>query len=670
MIFFASNVLKKIEVYSKRTGRSWRGWMEFRDLLNVNLIKIDIEATSKEEVIGILVDGLYKEDVLLSRDDFFNDVMMREKISPTGLEDGLAIPHGKSTSVRSPKVAIGRLKNTIDDWESMDENNKVNLVFLIAMPDKGISDIHINVLNRLTTLFMEESFIASLQEANSREKLLSLILQYDNSEEDIDSIRKEDCNWKYSESPRIDILEDIENKEESKGVSVHEQLEIFRKHLLFGTSHIIPFIVAGGVLVSVSAMVDGSGVISDTGILKDIAEMGMAGLVLFTSVLGGYISYSIADKPGLAPGMIGSWIAVQNYKTGFLGAIIVGFLAGFIVNCLKKIRLPYNVRSLGAIFIYPICGTFLICGIVMWVIGTPIAVMMTYLNSWLTSLASSGRLVLGAVLGGMTAFDMGGPVNKVATLFAQTQVGTQPWLMGGVGIAICTPPLGMALATMLAPSKYTEEEKEAGKAAAIMGMVGISEGAIPFAVVDPLRVIPSIVLGGMAGNITGFMMKVVNHAPWGGWIVLPVVDGKLGYVAGTAIGALVTAVTVNTLKKPIKNRIRNKKRDEPILYKNKSMGEGRAEVVAITACPSGVAHTFLAAKSIEKEAINRGIKIKIETQGANGIVNRITREDVASASFLILATDVAIKGMDRFKGMDRISVRTMEAIQNPSRLFK
>ena len=166
----------------------------------------------------------------------------------------------------------------------------------------------------------------------------------------------------------------------------------------------------------------------------------------------------------------------------------------------------------------------------------------------------ASKALLGAILGGMTAFDMGGPINKVATLFAQTQVGTQPWLMGGVGIAICTPPIGMGLATLLAPKKYDKGEKEAGKAAIFMGLVGISEGAIPFAANDSLRVLPSIVAGGIVGNVIGFLMNVINHAPWGGWIVLPVVEGKMGYIIGTLAGALTTAIIVNILKKPVAER--------------------------------------------------------------------------------------------------------------------
>ncbi|WP_236631977.1 fructose-specific PTS transporter subunit EIIC [Endozoicomonas montiporae] len=312
----------------------------------------------------------------------------------------------------------------------------------------------------------------------------------------------------------------------------------------------IPFIVAGGVLLSLAVMLNGEAARPESGFLKDLWNMGAAGFTLFIPVLGGYIAWSIASRPGLAPGMIGAWLA-ESYGGGFLGAIIVGFIAGYLVNLLKRIPLPGAMKPMGAIFIYPLLGTFLTSGIVIWFIGYPIAHLMTSLNEWLYSLQGASKIVLGATLGAMTAFDMGGPVNKVATLFAQTQVKDHPYLMGGVGVAICTPPLGMWLATILSPQKYSGEERQAGKAALMMGMIGISEGAIPFAVADPFRVLPAIVLGGVTGNIIAFSAGVLNNAPWGGWIVLPVVEGRFWYVFATLMGMLVTAFAANLLK-PVK----------------------------------------------------------------------------------------------------------------------
>ncbi|MFV0396101.1 MAG: PTS fructose transporter subunit EIIC [Coprobacillaceae bacterium] len=328
-----------------------------------------------------------------------------------------------------------------------------------------------------------------------------------------------------------------------------EKATTIKKHLLTGTSHMIPFIVAGGILFSISVMLNPEGAATpETGWLADLASIGLAGLSLFVPVLGGYIAYSIADRPGLAPGMMGAYLA-NNIGAGFLGGIAAGFLAGYVVKMLKKIKLPIALKSLGSIFLYPLFGTLITGGIVVWVIGIPIAGLMDGLTTWLNGLQDVGKMPLAAILGGMTAFDMGGPINKVATLFAQTQVDVLPYLMGGVGVAICTPPIGMGLATLLAPKKYNTEEKEAGKAAILMGSVGITEGAIPFAANDPIRVIPSIIVGAIVGNIIPFLMGVLNHAPWGGLIVLPVVEGWPGYILGIVAGALVTALMVNFLKK-------------------------------------------------------------------------------------------------------------------------
>ena len=332
-------------------------------------------------------------------------------------------------------------------------------------------------------------------------------------------------------------------------MEVKEKVSTIKKHLLTGTSHMIPFIVAGGVLFSLAVMLNPEGAATPRiGWLGDLAKIGNAGLQLFVSVLGGYIAYSIADRPGLAPGMIGAYLADQ-IGAGFLGGIVAGFIAGYVVKALKKIKLPISLKSLGSIFLYPLFGTLITGGIIVWVIGVPISLLMDGLTSWLNSLNRAGKIPLAAILGAMTAFDMGGPVNKVATLFAQTQVDTLPYLLGGVGVAICTPPIGMGIATLLAPKKYNTEEKEAGKAAIIMGAVGITEGAIPFAANDPLRVIPSIVVGAAIGNIIPFLMGVLNHAPWGGLIVLPVVEGWLGYILGIIVGSLITALMVNFLKK-------------------------------------------------------------------------------------------------------------------------
>jgi fructose-specific PTS system IIC-like component len=198
-------------------------------------------------------------------------------------------------------------------------------------------------------------------------------------------------------------------------------------------------------------------------------------------------------------------------------------------------------------------------------------------------------------------------------------------------------------------------------------MIGITEGAIPFAAADPALVIPAIVAGGIVGNVTGFLFSVLNHAPWGGWIVLPVIDGKFGYVLGTLLGALTTALIVISLKK---NAVEDEDKEIRELILTTVKNEGEAEVLAITACPSGVAHTFLAAKSLEKAAQRLGIKIKVETQGADGINNRITSLDIKNAKLVIFAHDVAIKEPLRFTGKQILDITTKEAMYNAEVLLK
>ncbi|MCG9648761.1 fructose-specific PTS transporter subunit EIIC [Vibrio brasiliensis] len=448
-------------------------------------------------------------------------------------------------------------------------------------------------------------------------------------------------------------------------------LSTMKGHLLFGTSHMLPFIVAGGVLLALAVMASGKGAVPADGLLADISNIGIKGLVLFPIILGGFIGYSIADKPALAPAMISSGI-MADMGGGFLGCIVAGFIAGGVVFQLKKIPLSANMTALGAYFIYPLIGTLVSAGIVLWGIGEPIKIFMASMNEFLASMAGASKVVLGTILGGMTAFDMGGPINKVATLFAQTQVDTQPWLMGGVGIAICTPPLGMALATFLFKKKFTKQEQEAGKAAAIMGSIGISEGAIPFAANDPMRVLPSIVAGGIVGCVFGFLTDVLLHAPWGGLITAPVSSNIPMYVVGIALGSLTTALIVGFWK-PVAEEEAEETTTEAAPAQAQAApvaGEGEYDIVAVTCCPSGVAHTFMAAKALEKAGAAAGIKIKVETQGQNGIQNRITDLDVANAKLVILAHDIQVKDAQRFANANVIECSTKEAMKKAAELVQ
>ncbi|HCX65380.1 MAG TPA: PTS fructose-like transporter subunit EIIC, partial [Eubacteriaceae bacterium] len=272
-------------------------------------------------------------------------------------------------------------------------------------------------------------------------------------------------------------------------------LKDLRKHLMTGVSYMIPFVVAGGVLLAVAVMLSGQASVPETGFLKAMSDIGIAGLTLFVPILGGFIAFSMVDRPGIAPGMIAAYLA-NNMNGGFLGGMIGGIIAGIVVFYLKKIKVPAIMKSVMPIFIIPLIGTLISGLLIIYVIGQPIAGLMSSLEVWLSGMQGASKVVLGLILGCMIAFDMGGPVNKTAYAFGVGMVATQPELMAAIAVPICTPPIGLGIATFLSPKKYTVEEREAGKAAIIMGSIGITEGAIPFAAADPIKVIPTIMAGG------------------------------------------------------------------------------------------------------------------------------------------------------------------------------
>lgn len=327
-----------------------------------------------------------------------------------------------------------------------------------------------------------------------------------------------------------------------------------KQHLMTGVSYMIPFVVAGGVLLALAVMISGKAAVPETGFLKNMSDIGIAGLTLFIPVLGGFIAYSIVDRPGIAPGMIGAYLA-NSKGGGFLGGIIAGLIAGIVVYYLKKIKVPKVMSSVMPIFIIPLVGTFIVGMIILLFIGEPIGGFMKGLETWLNGMQNSSKIVLGIILGAMIAFDMGGPLNKTAFFFAIAMIPTNPTLMAAVAAAICTPPLGLALATFIAKNKFTVAEREAGKAALIMGCIGITEGAIPFAAADPIKVLPSIIIGGSAAAVTSLLLGATNQAAWGGLIVLPVVTNRIGYIIAVIVGSVVTALVVSVLKKTQVNEI-------------------------------------------------------------------------------------------------------------------
>src|SRR5215471_130390 len=329
-------------------------------------------------------------------------------------------------------------------------------------------------------------------------------------------------------------------------------LKKLRQHLLTGVSYAIPFIACGGILIAISiafAPMTATGPdFSHAPRLKLINDIGSASFSLMLSVLAGYIAYSIANKPGLVPGFIGGYLA-GNIKAGFLGAILAGLLAGYLVELIKKIPVSKYLRPIMPILVIPILSSTIIGIVMMKVLGVPIAHFMASASAWLSTMSTGNSVLLAMTLGAMIAFDMGGPVNKTAFFFGAGLISQGDYrIMGACAAAICTPPLGLGLATLLWRRRWNEEEHEAGLAALGMGMIGITEGAIPFAAADPLRVIPCIMLGSMVASVIAMLGGVGDQAPHGGPIVLPVVQHRLVYVAAIIAGTLVTAFSVIVVK--------------------------------------------------------------------------------------------------------------------------
>lgn len=330
------------------------------------------------------------------------------------------------------------------------------------------------------------------------------------------------------------------------------------KHLMTGVSNMLPLVVAGGLLIALS-FIFGIEAFKEQGTfaaaLMDIG--GGAAFALMVPILAGFIAFSIAEKPGLAPGLVGGMLA-SKMGAGFLGGIIAGFLAGYVAKLLKDyIKMPKNFEGLKPILIIPLLATGITGLLMIYVIGEPVKAIMDGLTVWLKSLGSTNAVLLGLLLGAMMAFDMGGPVNKAAYTFAVGLLASSVYgPMAAVMAAGMTPPLGLWLATILAPKKFTKEERDAGKAASVLGISFITEGAIPFAAGDPFRVIPSIMVGSALTGALSMLFGATLRAPHGGIFVLPIPNavGQLAmYALAIVAGTVVTAIMLNILKKPVKD---------------------------------------------------------------------------------------------------------------------
>lgn len=349
----------------------------------------------------------------------------------------------------------------------------------------------------------------------------------------------------------------IESSEEKENETAFRKVY---KHLMNGVSNMLPFVVSGGILIALAFLLDNYSINpanfgSNTPIAAFFKSIGDVAFGFMLPVLAGYIAYSIADRPALVVGFVGGALANAG-GSGFLGALLAGFLAGYLVLGLKKVFsvLPDSLDGIKPVLLYPLFGTLLMGVIMTFAIIPPVAALNAGITNFLNGLGTSSKLVLGLVLGGMMAIDMGGPINKAAYVFgvASLQSG-QYEIMAAVMAGGMVPPLSIALATTFFKNRFTKEQQESGKVNYVMGLSFITEGAIPFAAADPLKVIPACILGSATAGALSMMFNATLRAPHGGIFVVPVVGNPIAYLGAIVAGSLVGMFALAALKKPIEN---------------------------------------------------------------------------------------------------------------------
>ncbi len=613
-----------------------------KEMLTENLINLNLKAQNKEEAINELIEMLFNEKKIKDKEIFKEEILKRESISSTGLEDGVAIPHGKNKTVIFPSIAFGRVRNGIE-FESLD-GNPTTMIFMIAAPE-GATDSHIETLSKLTTILLEDDVREKLLNAKTKEEVLKILLEYKNEEkkeinfnEGYDILAVTGCPTgiahtymaassleKKAESLGIKIKVEtngstgVKNKlsdkeiEMAKGIIVAADTSIemdrfkgknvdivpvkdgikrpeelilralekkapiyqgemngnksktsserkgIYKHLMNGVSNMLPFVVGGGILIALSFIFGIEAANSKHETFNPLAKMlmdigGGNAFFLMVPVLAGFIGMSIADRPGFAPAMVAGLIATNN-GGGFLGGLIGGFLGGYIVLGLKRVfsKLPASLEGLKPVLIYPLLGIFL-TGLAMYgLIIEPVAFLNNEMTEFLKNLGTGNLVFLGIILGGMMAVDMGGPINKAAFTFGIAAIATKNYaphaavMAGGM-----VPPLGIALATTIFKNKFTKEEKEAGAICYVMGASFITEGAIPFAASDPMRIIPASIIGSAFAGGMALYLGCLLPAPHGGIFVLPIITNPGMYFFSVIMGSVITAMIIGVLKPSIK----------------------------------------------------------------------------------------------------------------------
>ena len=535
---------------------------------------------SKAEALDMAVDLMVKSEKISDREAYRKQVYLREEESTTGIGEGIAIPHGKCDAVKKPGLAAMVIKNGVE-FEALDDE-PVTLLFLIAAPNTE-DNIHLDVLSKLSVMLMDEEFTESLRNASSVDEFMEIIDKADSEKKNIDERLADTGSAEGTQAKLLAVTscptgiahtymaaEGIEKAAKAKNcfVKIETRGSGGAKNIL--TDQEIAeadcIIVAADAKVPIAFLIDGLSVDlsalpanqrANFGTITPVAALfkniGGTAFGFMLPILAGFIAMAIGDRPALALGLVGGMMAA-NGKSGFLGALLAGFAAGYLILGLRKLcdKLPEALEKIAPVLIYPVVG-ILVMGLLMTFIVEPImGGINTGLNNALTGMGSSSKIVLGMVLGGMMAIDMGGPFNKAAYVFGTAAIAAGNYaIMAVVMIDGMTPPCAIALATLLFKDKFTKEERDAGPTNFIMGLAFITEGAIPFAASDPLRVLPSCIIGSAVAGAISMAFNCTLMAPHGGIFVFPVVGNAVMYLVALVVGTVISAVLLGLVKKKI-----------------------------------------------------------------------------------------------------------------------
>jgi PTS system fructose-specific IIC component len=649
--------------------------MKITDLLEEKAIKLNSLAASKEEVLNQMINLISQTGNIVNKQEFKETVFRREKEGTTGIGEGIAIPHGKSRTVKKATLAAMVLPKGVE-FEALD-GKKVNIIILIAAPENQ-ENTHLEVLSRLSALLMDEKFRENLKRAKTPTEFINFINEAENAkygeEKAVDELLADTFKASMQENTQkgtYEILcitscptgiahtymaaEALEKagketnhtiKVETQGQSgvknhltkeeiqnakaiiiaadtnvdltrfngkkllktrvadgIHKPKELIERalsdeipiydsgensdsqkvnsdekegigrsiyrHLMNGVTHMLPFVVGGGILIAISFLLDNyeinpAGFGSNTPVAAFFNTIGNAAFGFMLTILSGYIAMSIADRPGLAAGFVGGAVAVSGVSlqsisnpdvvtvsSGFLGALLAGFIAGYIILILKRLfsLIPKSLEGIRTILLYPVFG-ILLTGAAVMLINPAVGMINTGLNNFLNGLSGTNKVILGAILGGMMSVDLGGPVNKAAYTFGTGMLSQGHYdIMAAVMAGGMVAPLVIALLATFFPKKLAQKDRSSALLNYILGFSFISEGAIPFASSDPLRVLPSCIIGSAVSGALSMLFNCTVMAPHGGIFVIGIVGNALMYIVSIGVGAIVGALILAALKK-------------------------------------------------------------------------------------------------------------------------